>query len=847
MTGKQLSEDHRAILSRLLQISKLNNHEIAWVLGVDERTVRRRRYEFAATGEIKKHKDVSKNAEKLKPDHLEKLVDWHKDHPDALLDDMQLFLRTQCGLEVSLPTISRQIRKAYGGTFLRSGRCARIRSRKQREAEGRSIALELQQQNTEDAENNSSGQAAAAAAPEMYHGHDQRQLAPIEQLLAPQHGSPPQEQGTPSQSADGQQHYQDRQQLRYELDLNSWNLRIWGVAASGFLTDSYNLFASNVILSTVSFVYFPHDRWCGLVINLFTLFGSVLGQLLFGYLADRYGRTRLYGIELVLVIVSTIGVATTSNGYGDISFLALFTWWRFVMGVGIGAEYPLSAVITSEWASTSSRTTMMSSVFLMQPVGQALAQIVGVWVLLGEDAAHGLHDKQCGLDLLHAEECKKIIDGTWRIVIGSGAVPALLAIIFRFFLYDCGLYTLEVKNKPGNAFRDTQRVYGPPPVTNGISMSSTSGAGGGGGGGGTFYEPETMPQQFSLKDLHTYFIKDKNWYYLLGTSMTWFFLDVSFYGFSLDNRGTLADLWATTRKVPINEDLWCWNSTLPGGTSLVPSWLDGVPNWQTDRTQPCNTIYQTIIEQTKQYLLTVSLASIAGSACFIIFANRIHRRRWLTTSFLVLTLLFLVTGGVYYGVAHTSGSPATVVCVAICHFMFNFGANTLTFMIPAEIFPTSYRCTCHGISAAAGKLGSIVAVVVVYGINSGYVSATRQGLIFLLFATFMALGAVFSWAYLPDVQRVVYVDSDAADGHGVKKLENMNLEELGEGYMRAGQEGQVIGLSEKWADLKGRVRRRRRSRRVEVGTVPLPGRETPAGAATATGPVEVEGNGIVIP
>ena len=53
---------------------------------------------------------------------------------------------------------------------------------------------------------------------------------------------------------------------------------------------------------------------------------SVCGQLLFGYLADRYGRTRLYGIELVLVIVSTIGVATTSTGYGGMSFLALFAW-----------------------------------------------------------------------------------------------------------------------------------------------------------------------------------------------------------------------------------------------------------------------------------------------------------------------------------------------------------------------------------------------------------------------------------------------------------------------------------------------------------------------------------------
>jgi hypothetical protein len=287
-------------------------------------------------------------------------------------------------------------------------------------------------------------------------------------------------------------------------------------------------------------------------------------------------------------------------------------------------------------------------------------------VLLGEEAAHGLQEKQCGLNLLHEEECKKIIDGTWRIVIGSGAVPALLAIIFRFFLYDCGLYTLEVKNKPGNAFRDTQRIYGAPQTINGANASPT--------GGQNFYEEEAMPRQFSLEDLHTYFIKEKNWYYLVGTSMTWFFLDVSFYGFSLDNRGTLSDLWATTDRVPIDQNLWCWNSTLPGGISAVPSWqAGGLPTWQTDVTQPCNTIYETLIEQTKQYLLTVSLASISGSACFIFFANRIHRRQWLTTSFIILTVLFLVTGGVYYGVAHKSAAPATVVCVAICHFMFNFG------------------------------------------------------------------------------------------------------------------------------------------------------------------------------
>ncbi|KAI1872450.1 hypothetical protein JX265_005330 [Neoarthrinium moseri] len=595
---------------------------------------------------------------------------------------------------------------------------------------------------------------------------------------------------------DGERYPEDRRQLRYELDLNSWNLRIWGVAASGFLTDSYNLFSTNVILASISFVYFPHDRYPGLLINLITLLGSVVGQLLFGYLADRYGRTRLYGIELVLVIVSTIGVATSSFGYNDLSFLALFTWWRFVMGIGIGAEYPLSAVITSEWASTQSRATMLASVFLMQPVGQALAQLVGLWVLLGREREYGLQAMQCGINTLHEAECKKIVDGIWRIVIGSGAVPALLAIIFRFFLYDCGLYQLEVKHKPGIALRDTRRIYVAPETRNGIALGSP--------GATQVQSPQEKPIQFSKEDIYHYFVRDGNWYYLLGTAMTWFILDVGFYGFSLDNRGTLADIWAVTQHTPLDSRLSCWNSTLEGGNSTVPDWkVLGFPKWATDQTLPCNTIYDVLLEQAKQYLLTVSISSIAGSLCFIFFANKIPRKQWLTISFIVLAGLFIITGGVYYGVAYTPGAPATVTLVAICHFAFNFGANTLTFIIPAEIFPTCYRCTCHGISAASGKIGSIVALLVVYGINSGYTSSTRQGLIFILFGSVLAFGAIYSWAYLPDVQRLVY------DEDGKKTLEAKDLEELGEGHEKARLEGEVVTVRQKVND----IRRRRKEKR----------------------------------
>jgi PHS family inorganic phosphate transporter-like MFS transporter len=140
------------------------------------------------------------------------------------------------------------------------------------------------------------------------------------------------------------------------------------VAASGFLTDSYNLFATNVILPALAFVYWPSrtDAHNETLINILTLVGSIVGQVIFGLLADRLGRQRLYGLELIIVTVSTLGLV--QSGYGvlgpdgrtSMDFLSWTLFWRFVMGVGIGAEYPLSAVITSEWAATNERARACS-------------------------------------------------------------------------------------------------------------------------------------------------------------------------------------------------------------------------------------------------------------------------------------------------------------------------------------------------------------------------------------------------------------------------------------------------------------------------------------------------------
>ncbi|KAJ3268869.1 phosphate transporter, partial [Terramyces sp. JEL0728] len=76
--------------------------------------------------------------------------------------------------------------------------------------------------------------------------------------------------------------------------------------------------------------------------------------------------------------------------------------------------------------------------------------------------------------------------------------------------------------------------------------------------------------------------------------------------------------------------------------------------------------------------------------------------------FTVLTIAFALLGGLYDTLTKNAiGAFVFLYCVA--QFFFNFGPNSTTFIIPAEAFPTHVRSSAHGISAAAGKLGAIIA------------------------------------------------------------------------------------------------------------------------------------------
>lgn len=86
-----------------------------------------------------------------------------------------------------------------------------------------------------------------------------------------------------------------------------------------------------------------------MLIKLSAQAGALIGQLIFGWLADRLGRKRVYGFELGLIALTTLGQCLSSSSRTSaVSITGLLILWRVLLGIGIGGDYPISNVIVSE-------------------------------------------------------------------------------------------------------------------------------------------------------------------------------------------------------------------------------------------------------------------------------------------------------------------------------------------------------------------------------------------------------------------------------------------------------------------------------------------------------------------
>jgi PHS family inorganic phosphate transporter-like MFS transporter len=177
--------------------------------------------------------------------------------------------------------------------------------------------------------------------------------------------------------------------------ISSQHWKIMLISGMGFFTDAYDLFIIGVVMSLVKPIWHIGKVEESLVDST-ALLAAAIGALLFGRVADMIGRKRIYGVEVLVLAAGAIACAFAPS-----------IWWliglRFVLGIGIGGDYPVSATIMSEYAGKASRGMLVTLVFTMQAAGLILGPLFAS-ALLSTNMSHDL---------------------VWRILVAFGAVPAL--------------------------------------------------------------------------------------------------------------------------------------------------------------------------------------------------------------------------------------------------------------------------------------------------------------------------------------------------------------------------------------------------------------------------------------
>ncbi|KAG9128385.1 hypothetical protein FRC07_014798 [Ceratobasidium sp. 392] len=146
--------------------------------------------------------------------------------------------------------------------------------------------------------------------------------------------------------------------------------------------------------------------------------GTIVGMLLFGYLSDKVGRK--FGMMSATIIVAVFSFlsACSAGAHGSISgLLAMLSACRFLLGIGVGAEYPSGSVAASEqseeegiskgaqhrWFALATNT-MIDAGFVIS----AFTPLVLLWIF-GENHLRAV----------------------WRGSLGLGVIPALAVLLWR--------------------------------------------------------------------------------------------------------------------------------------------------------------------------------------------------------------------------------------------------------------------------------------------------------------------------------------------------------------------------------------------------------------------------------
>jgi MFS family permease len=269
-----------------------------------------------------------------------------------------------------------------------------------------------------------------------------------------------------------------------EVDLAKHHFRTMFTAGMGFFTDAYDLFIIGVVIALITPIWHLSTSQIALL-GSSSLIAAALGAFIFGRVSDIFGRKAIYGLEVIILTVGAIGSAFSQ----DITQLII---WRIILGIGIGGDYPMSAIIMSEYSNRKDRGKLVSMVFSLQGIGLIVGPMAAILILM--------------LGVPH--------DIAWRILLGLGAIPAASVIYLRRKIKETPYWSIEAKGDVSNTIA----------AINDITGSKIKAA-----------KPleDKNKNEVKLKTKWHDLLKYPNNLRLLGTAGSWFLLDWAFYGNSI--------------------------------------------------------------------------------------------------------------------------------------------------------------------------------------------------------------------------------------------------------------------------------------------------------------------------
>ena len=261
-----------------------------------------------------------------------------------------------------------------------------------------------------------------------------------------------------------------------EAPVSRFHVRAVLVSGMGFFTDAYDLFVIGIAATLIKQEW-QLDSGRLALLNATMLGAAFVGAFVVGRAADLVGRKRVYWLVAAIMVVGALGSALAPSYW-------VLIFFRFVLGVGVGGDYPVSAVLMSEYANRKDRGRLVGMVFSTQALGLIVGPLIAL-ALLGAGAGN---------------------DIAWRIMLAIGAVPAAAVVYLRRKMPESPRYQAQVQGRHEKAVADLHQF------SDGSVLANPTPA---------------IRHQMGLRA----FLTNRRWLVMLaGTAGCWFLLDYAYYG-----------------------------------------------------------------------------------------------------------------------------------------------------------------------------------------------------------------------------------------------------------------------------------------------------------------------------